>query len=319
MNPTHRRPLVWGMRFFSLITLLLLACSQPVAETSSASGAPEETQTALGLAAIARLIPLHSDLAHPRPGDWLAEHREPGQTFAEYKQADATLPKLPRNKIYIQPIGNFEGRQGQILKDTTEYLGLCYGLPVVMNEPLRTGDLVQVERRGELAQGTLQLLSSDILNKVLKPSLPKDAAAFLALSDVDLWPGHGWNFVFGQASLENRVGVWSLSRNGDPETSEAAYRQCLLRSLKIACHETGHMFSIRHCTAYECLMGGTNSLTETDSKPLWMCPECLQKVLWATPATAVLRLNSQATFCRSRGLEREANFFQECLGAIHQQ
>ena len=304
------------MHLLKLAFLLLLGCSQSGAENPSAARSPEESQPAPGRVDIARLIPLHRGLAKPRPGDWLAEHEEPGQTFDEYKRAHPTLPKLPRNKIYIQPIGSFEGRQGQILRDTTEYLGLCYGLPVVVNKPLLTGELVQVERRGEVAQGTLQLLTHDILNKVLKPNLPDDAAAYLALTDVDLWPGSGWNFVFGQASLKDRVGVWSMARNGDPETDEATYRQCLLRSLKIACHETGHMFSIRHCTAYECLMGGTNSLPETDSKPLWMCPECLQKVLWATPATATHRLNSQAKFCRSRGLEQEANFFQQCLAVV---
>jgi hypothetical protein len=31
-----------------------------------------------------RLRPLADSLPVPRPGDWLAEHDEPGQTFAEY-------------------------------------------------------------------------------------------------------------------------------------------------------------------------------------------------------------------------------------------
>ena len=33
-------------------------------------------------------------------------------------------------------------------------------------------------------------------------------------------------------------------------------------------HETGHMFSMRHCTKYECLMSGTNHMGETDRRPL---------------------------------------------------
>ncbi len=31
-----------------------------------------------------------------------------------------------------------------------------------------------------------------------------------------LHAGKGWNFVFGQASLQDRVGVWSLHRQVDP-------------------------------------------------------------------------------------------------------
>jgi hypothetical protein len=34
-----------------------------------------------------KLRPLAGPLPAPRPGDWLAEHDEPGQTFAEYLDA----------------------------------------------------------------------------------------------------------------------------------------------------------------------------------------------------------------------------------------
>src|SRR3712207_7363776 len=42
------------------------------------------------------------------------------------------------------------------------------------------------------------------------------------------------------------------------------FKLTLLRTLKIAAHETGHMFSVRHCTKYECVMNGSNHLGETD-------------------------------------------------------
>jgi archaemetzincin len=62
------------------------------------------------------------------------------------------------------------------------------------------------------------VLSTYILREVLEPERPADALAYLALTASDLWPRKGWNFVFGQANLRKRVGVWSLYRNGDPET-----------------------------------------------------------------------------------------------------
>ncbi|MDF1837030.1 MAG: hypothetical protein P1V35_04105 [Planctomycetota bacterium] len=50
-----------------------------------------------------------------------------------------------------------------------------------------------------------------------------------------------------------------------------------------------------------------------------MCPECLQNVLWATPAVVGIRLKAQAAFCSSRVLEREDSFFTDCVEVIQQQ
>jgi predicted Zn-dependent protease len=61
---------------------------------------------------------------------------------------------------------------------------------------------------------------------------------------VDLFPAPSWNFVFGQASLAGRVGVWSFARNGNPAEGEAGFRRCLARTLRIAAHEVGHMFGM---------------------------------------------------------------------------
>ncbi len=72
-----------------------------------------------------------------------------------------------------------------------------------------------------------------MLDKVLRRRLPDDACVFLALTASDLWPGAGWNFVFGQALLRERVGVWSIYRNGDPTESDDAYRLCLRRTIKL--------------------------------------------------------------------------------------
>ena len=31
-----------------------------------------------------RLLPLHAKLGPPQPGEWLAEHEEPGQSYQQY-------------------------------------------------------------------------------------------------------------------------------------------------------------------------------------------------------------------------------------------
>ena len=40
----------------------------------------------------------------------------------------------------------------------------------------------------------------------------------------------------------------------------------------------GHMFSIRHCQAYECLMNGSSLLEEADRKPFAFCAVCTRKL-----------------------------------------
>jgi archaemetzincin len=43
-------------------------------------------------------------------------------------------------------------------------------------------------------------------------------------------------------------------------------------------HEIGHLFGMKHCTFYNCLLNGCNSFEEFDSKPIYMCPVCLRKL-----------------------------------------
>ena len=149
-----------------------------------------------------------------------------------------------------------------------------------------------------------QILTTSVFDDVLRPRLPKDACVELSLTTSDLWPGEGWNFVFGQASLSDRVGVWSIYRNGDPHEGEKAFRLCLRRTLKTASHETGHMFSMMHCTRFACNMCGSNSLEEADRQPLSLCPVCLAKLCYATGADPVKRFQKLIVFFKGRGSRR---------------
>jgi archaemetzincin len=144
------------------------------------------------------------------------------------------------------------------------------------------------------------------------PLLPNDAAALVAFTSEDLYPDDSVNYVFGEARLEKRVGVWSLDRlddNTDPQNY-------LIRTLKIAAHETGHMFSMRHCTKYECLMSGTNNLAETDRRPLDTCPECTAKICWLSDIAIGERYRRLIQFCKNGGLDSEAKKFEAKLRAV---
>src|SRR5262249_31623927 len=152
-----------------------------------------------------------------------------------------------------------------------EYLALFFDCPVVVRRQVPLSDVPDRAKRVHPETGGKQLLTTFILREILEPDVPDDALAHLALTARDLWAGEGWSFVFGQANRRRRVGVWSIHRNGRPDRGEEELRLCLRRTLKTATHETGHVLSMRHCTAYRCLMNGSNSLEESDGTPVHPC------------------------------------------------
>lgn len=267
-------------------------------------------------ATIAKLKPLHEVKRKPKPGDWLAQHKEAGQTFSQYLKSRPATPIGKRIVIYVQPLGLFTKQQRDIVELSAEYLGIYMNRPVKILEDLPLSVIPQKARRVHPQWKVKQILTTYVLHDVLKPRLPKDAAAYIAFTATDLWPGRGWNFVFGQATFRDRVGVWSINRNGDPSTDADAFRLCLRRTLKIATHETGHMFSIPHCTAYECNMCGSNHAEESDSQPLYLCPECHAKISWATAADPVARYERLAEFCEQHGLKAEQTYFRKAISVL---
>ncbi len=275
--------------------------------------AGDERSDALGKL-IPKLKPLHKPLPKPSPNDWLARHDEPGQTLHQYLRADPVTLTKDRNTIYVQPLGPLTKQEREIVELSAEYLGLYFNCAVKIRDELSLDLIPQGKRRVHF--GDEQILTTYVLNDVLKSRLPDNAAAYIAFTATDLWPGKGWNFVYGQASLRNRVGVWSLARNGDPTESDAAYQLCLLRTLKTATHETGHMFSIKHCIAHECNMCGRNHRDESDRSPLYLCPICMAKICWATNADPIERYRKLQEFSEENGLEAEAGFFAKSIQAI---
>jgi len=268
--------------------------------------------------AMNKLRPLHRKLGEPEPGDWLSLHQEEGQTFAQYVASGPVVPDDKRHTIYLQPLGSFSTKQLQIVKLTGEFLSLYFGLPVTLL-PIASLDGVPSEaRRRHPVWGMKQVLTGHLLDEVLLPALPRDAVALIGMTSSDLWPGQGWNFVFGQAYLRQRVGVWSIFRHGDPELSDRDFRLSLLRTIKTASHELGHMFSMYHCTAYHCNMCGSNSLEESDAGPLALCPECLAKVCWATGAEPAARFARLEAFTRRHGLVEEADFYKASLRRLQE-
>lgn len=250
-------------------------------------------------------------------GDWLESQREPGETFEQYIASGPTLPTDQRRTIYIQPIGNFTGEQRKAIRLTAEYMRAFYSLPVVLLADRGLGNVPTDLKRKAGYPPRDQIRTQYFLDDVLPKMLRDDAAALIAFTNYDVYPEDTWFFVFGQASLQKRVGVWSLYRMNDAALeSDNQKDRLLFRTLKIAMHETGHMFSMRHCTKYECLMSGTNHLAETDRRPVDTCPECTAKLAWAMNYDPAERYEKLAEFWERQRRSEIADEFRNKAEAV---
>jgi archaemetzincin len=298
-----------------LMTLAISGC-QTGTEQNSSANAPlpaGDSRPPQLVAAMEAVKPFFSHLAKPGPSDWLASFNEPGQTFAEYLRSNPTVPTDERKTIYVLPLGKFTARQNDVIRITSQYLEAFYELPVksLPQQPISRPLRIKDSRINAISKKE-QVRTGYILDDVLRKMLPSDAAALIAFTNEDLFPDNSMNYVFGQASLENRVGVWSLYRLDDKDN----IRTFLLRTIKIATHETGHMFSMHHCIAYNCVMSGSNHLDETDSHPVDACPECMAKVSWFSHVSPGMRYQRLAEVCRHNGLEKEAVEFEKKYAVV---
>lgn len=300
--------------FFALCLALVVFSSATNAQTSASLPRPDRPLSVSKIKKTIRLLKtLDQELPAPEPGDWLDQHDEPGQSFGKYIRIRPNVLSRQRGVLYIQPIGDFSPTQTKLMKSTQEYLRVYFNCKTKLLGAIAPTTIPESARRKHPKWGDEQLLTSHVLDQILKPNLPKDAFATIAFTQQDLWPGDGWNFVFGYASYRDRVGVWSLYRLGDPDKNEKAYGQCLLRMIKLATHETGHMFSMRHCTHAQCNMQGSNSLEESDRQPLHLCSECHAKTIYGTGSNPTKRLKELKALCEKHGFADEVKYYTAAL------
>jgi archaemetzincin len=256
----------------------------------------------------------------PAPGssDWLAQHKERGQSFDKFVKSKPNVPDKKRNKLYFQPIGDFPEGRSPSLKALKECATLTFGLPVVFMKPIALSEL-KVKTRINGGSGQKQVRTVEVMNHLAK-KLPDDAYCCLGITMTDLYPGRQWNFVFGVASLFRRVGVYSFARY-DPafyggERDKKTKALILLRSCKVLIHETGHMFGLEHCIYFNCVEAGANHLEESDGQPMHFCPICLRKLYHVSPFDVVKRYKKLQGFYKSNGLLAEARWIEERLKGL---
>jgi len=283
--------------------------SEKLQAIGSTTGLAETLRKAFEPGAHFKPIPI------PKSGDWLAEHREMGQGFDQFVKSKPNRPEKDRKKIYLQPLGQFPDGQVPLVESLRQYAGAYFAMEVKVLAPLALNDKNITTRINQYTRKR-QILSSDVL-AILRRNLPADAFCVLAITMEDLYPEPSWNFVFGQASLRGRVGVYSFARY-DPafygRKRGKDYKEILLRrSCRVMAHETAHMFGLQHCIYFKCALNGSNHLKESDSRPLHLCPVCLRKLQYSIGFDVVSRYSNLLHFCRKAGLDDEAKWLTNRL------
>ena len=287
---------------------------------SDAAGAPPELRPWLGDS-------LYHPLEKPKSGEWLDSVHEWPQSVKSYRNSQSNLPDQTRQVLYLLPLGEFP-RNGSApsLEVLREYLGIFFGLESRLM-PAEPEAAAGAKRRLNATSGQPQLLTSDLL-KWLPGRVPADAYALLAVTMTDLYPKESWNFVFGEATLKQRVGVFSLARHdpafffggGSParerRTTHPTVHAIILRRACITLsHESGHMFGWSHCRYYQCLMGGSGGVEESDRFPTGLCPVCLHKLYVAKPFDPPGRQRRLLAFYQQHGMKEDARQAQVLLEA----
>jgi archaemetzincin len=228
--------------------------------------------------------PLFGPTPQPKRGGWLDCHEEVGQTFRSFVNSTKIEPKSQRNTIVLVLIG--DPPDASIIEALRRYISAFFQLNVCVIDPVQL-ETINITTRNNHFTGNRQLLTGDCLQYILsvkrQESLCHSCVAAVGVTLEDLYPDPDWNFVFGQATFAEGVGVFSLARFlpswvGDTPDPVEERKIILRRACAIMTHEIGHIFGLRHCIYFHCLMNGVNNLAELVAGTLFECPVCLKKL-----------------------------------------
>ncbi|XP_052804799.1 archaemetzincin-2-like isoform X2 [Mya arenaria] len=264
---------------------------------------------------------LFQPMEKPGRGDWLKEHKESGQTYKHFVSGSYRGPNPLRSTIYLLPLVFREDPvPPEVMSPLQQFASIFFGMPVTVLKPVCLRGKVADRLNGEVYQAH----AGDILDK-MRAHLKRDAFCVAGITLADLYPKEAWNFVFGLANMTTNCGVYSLARYlsnfGSHETTQIdleqdSLRSILIRACKTMCHEIGHVFGLRHCIYFKCLMNGSNHLAESDSRPNFLCPVCLRKLHHACAFDIVERYQAMRKFWEDQGVPHLTEWLDRRLAGL---
>ena len=129
-----------------------------------------------------------------------------------------------------------------------------------------------------------QYKAPKILKRLIRKAKHNKFFRVLGILEKDIY-SKNFNFVFGIAKRRSHAALISSAR-----LTESFYRDHDMmyrkreteekveeRILKETIHELGHTFGLKHCHN-NCVMRFSNSLADTDKKPVKFCASCLKQL-----------------------------------------
>ncbi|MBI4965381.1 MAG: archaemetzincin family Zn-dependent metalloprotease [Desulfomonile tiedjei] len=173
-------------------------------------------------------------------------------------------PRTPGKAIIaVLPLGRV---REDILRVVADGLQGILRLPVDLRDPIAVPEDAFMESRNQY--------NAMALIKYLDRELSHNSLKILGITANDIC-NPILTYVFGEAYMGGRSAVMSSARLkagllGEPVSRE----QFLDRVVKVAIHEIGHTFNLRHCHTDRCVMRASNTLLELDEKLNYLCDYC---------------------------------------------
>lgn len=256
---------------------------------------------------------------------------EPAQSFDDFLAEAPPAIEPGLETVALLPIGEFphglvaaQDRLYLVRSPPLERLGdwasRWLGVPVRLLPAMSDEALQRLPHR-EL-DGLRQIDAASLIAQ-LESQKPSDCGRLMALTHEDLFAADA-RWVYGYANPDAGVAVHSLLRydpgfaQGVDHRPRAFQRLILTRTLRVLSHELSHLFGLRHCVHFACVMNPTQSLQGVDDLPLRLCPVCLRKLDAAHGGRLdhAARWRRLAELSQRAGLDLDARWYARRVGAL---
>jgi archaemetzincin len=170
---------------------------------------------------------------------------------------------LETQGIILVSCGLFENK---LVERVTKDVSREFHLPVSYREC--SVDIQQFYNAGRRQYDANGLL------KMIAEKAPESALKVIGMVRVDLYIPI-LTYIFGQASLNGKIGVVSLYRlRNEHYGLEPDYELLIERFSKVIIHELGHTFGLIHCSNLVCVMRSSTYVEDLDQKNKSFCTRC---------------------------------------------